>query len=89
MRLSVCGTIILCDNAEPRDTELTTGYLREHSAGRERLIVEDERGAVTAFRPGQGAASGRTTRSGLRLVHQRLRHARSEGSEGAAEELAV
>ena len=35
-------------------------------------------------RPGQGAASARTARSGLRLVHGGLRHARSEGSEGVA-----
>ena len=35
-------------------------------------------------RPGQGAASARTACSGLRLVHRRLRHARSEGGEGAA-----
>ena len=35
-------------------------------------------------RPGQGAASARTARSGLRLVYGRLRHARSEGSEGVA-----
>ena len=35
-------------------------------------------------RPGQAAASSRTACSGLRLVHGRLRHARSEGGEGAA-----
>ena len=35
-------------------------------------------------RPGQGAASARTAGSGLRLVHRGLRHARSEGGEGAA-----
>ena len=35
-------------------------------------------------RPGQGERSARTARSGLRLVHRGLRHARSEGSEGAA-----
>ena len=35
-------------------------------------------------RPGQGAASARTAGSGLRLVHGRVRHARSEGGEGAA-----
>ena len=35
-------------------------------------------------RPGQGAASARTACSGLRLVHGGLRHARSEGGEGAA-----
>ena len=33
---------------------------------------------------GQAAASARTARSGVRLVHGRLRHARSEGGEGAA-----
>ena len=33
---------------------------------------------------GKRAASARTARSGLRLVHGRLRHARSEGGEGAA-----
>ena len=33
---------------------------------------------------GKAAASSRTARSGLRLVHGRLRHARSEGGEGAA-----
>ena len=33
---------------------------------------------------GKRAASARTACSGLRLVHRRLRHARSEGSEGAA-----
>ena len=46
--MSVCGTIIHCDNAEPRDTELSTGYLREHSAARERIIAEDERRALDA-----------------------------------------
>ena len=35
-------------------------------------------------RPGQGAASARTVGAGLRLVHGRVRHARSEGGEGAA-----
>ena len=35
-------------------------------------------------RPGKGAASSRTARSGLRLVYGRLRHARSEGGEGVA-----
>jgi hypothetical protein len=35
-------------------------------------------------RPGQGAASARTVGSGVRLVHRRVRHARSEGGEGAA-----
>jgi hypothetical protein len=35
-------------------------------------------------RPGQGAASARTARSDLRLVHGRVRHARSKGGEGAA-----
>ena len=35
-------------------------------------------------RPGQGAASARTAGSGLRVVHRRVRHARSEGGEGAA-----
>ena len=35
-------------------------------------------------RPGQGAASARTACSGLRLVHGGVRHARSEGGEGAA-----
>ena len=33
---------------------------------------------------GKRAASPRASRSGLRLVHGRLRHARSEGGEGAA-----
>ena len=33
-------------------------------------------------RPGEGAASARTARSGLRLVHRGVRHARSEGGEG-------
>ena len=33
---------------------------------------------------GKRAASSRTARSGLRLVHGRLRHARSEGGEGVA-----
>jgi hypothetical protein len=28
MRLSVCGTITRCDNAGPRDNELSTGYWR-------------------------------------------------------------
>src|SRR5262249_61806809 len=32
----------------------------------------------------QGAASARTARSCLRLVHRRVRHARSAGSEGPA-----
>jgi hypothetical protein len=40
-------------------------------------------------RPGQGAASSRTAGSGVRVVHRRVRHARSEGGEGAAEELNV
>ena len=35
-------------------------------------------------RPGQGAASARTACSGLRLVHEGFRHARSEGGEGVA-----
>ena len=35
-------------------------------------------------RPGQGAASARTAGSGLRLVYGGVRHARSEGGEGAA-----
>ena len=35
-------------------------------------------------RPGQGAASARTAGSGLRVVHRGVRHARSEGGEGAA-----
>src|SRR5262249_22445733 len=35
-------------------------------------------------RPGQGAASARTAGSGLRVVHGRLRHPRSERGEGAA-----
>ena len=48
----------------------------------------DEHGAALA-RPGQAAASARTARSGLRLVHRRLRHARSEGGEGAAGRVGV
>ena len=43
----------------------------------------DEHGAALA-RSGKAAASSRTARSGLRLVHRRLRHARSERGEGAA-----
>ena len=43
----------------------------------------DEHGAALA-RSGEAAASSRTARSGLRLVHRGLRHARSEGGEGAA-----
>ena len=43
----------------------------------------DEHGAALA-RSGEAAASSRTARSGLRLVHRRLRHARSEGGKGAA-----
>jgi hypothetical protein len=35
-------------------------------------------------RPGYGAASARTTRASLRLVHRRVRHARSEKREDAA-----
>ena len=34
--------------------------------------------------PGQAGGSARSTRSGLRLVHRRLRHARSERGEGVA-----
>ena len=34
-------------------------------------------------RSGKAAASSRTSRSGLRLVHRRLRHARFERGEGA------
>ena len=33
---------------------------------------------------GQGAASARIVGSGLRVVYGRVRHARSEGGEGAA-----
>jgi hypothetical protein len=33
-------------------------------------------------RPGQGAASARPARSGLRVVHGGIRHARSEGGDG-------
>ena len=40
-----------------------------------------EPGAALA-RPGQGSASARTACSGLRVVHGRVRHARSEGGEG-------
>ena len=36
------------------------------------------------WRPAQGAASARTAGSGVRLVHGGVRHARSEGGEGAA-----
>ena len=43
----------------------------------------DEHGAALALSR-QGAAGARTARSGLRLVHRRFRHARSEGREGAA-----
>ena len=43
----------------------------------------NEPGAALA-RSGQGAASARTAGSGLRLVHRRVRHARSEGGEGVA-----
>ena len=34
--------------------------------------------------PGEAAASSRAAGSGVRLVYGRLRHARSEGGEGAA-----
>ena len=43
----------------------------------------DKHGAPLA-RSGEAAASSRTARSGLRLVHRRLRHARSEGGEGVS-----
>jgi hypothetical protein len=39
-------------------------------------------------RRGQAAASSRTARSSLRVVHGRLGHARSEGSSGAARRVA-
>ena len=41
----------------------------------------NEYGAAVA-RPRKAAASSRTARSGLRLVHRRVRDARSEGGEG-------
>ena len=40
-------------------------------------------------RPGQAAASSRSVCSGSRMVHRRLRHARSEGGEGVAGGLGV
>jgi predicted ATPase len=43
----------------------------------------DKHGAALA-RSGKGAASSRAARSGLWLVHRRLRHARPEGSQGFA-----
>jgi hypothetical protein len=43
----------------------------------------NEHGAALA-RPGQGERSARNAGSGLRVVHRRLRHARSERGEGAA-----
>ena len=55
------------------------------SAIRQRRAVAGGQFARAALaRPGQAAASSRTARSGLRLVHRRLRHARSEGGEGTA-----
>ena len=43
----------------------------------------DEHGAALA-RSGQAGSGSRASRSGLRLVHRRLRHARSEGGQGVA-----
>jgi hypothetical protein len=42
-----------------------------------------EHGAALA-RPGKAAAGSRSSRSGLWLVHRRLRHARSQGGKGGA-----
>ena len=44
----------------------------------------NEHGAALA-RSGQAGRGQRSSRSGLRLVHQRVRHARSERSEGATQ----
>jgi hypothetical protein len=43
----------------------------------------NEHGAAVA-RPGQAAAGSRSSRSGLRMVHRRVRYARPQGREGAA-----
>ena len=40
-------------------------------------------------RPGQGAGSAQTAGSGVRVVYGGLRHARSEGGEGAAGRVGV
>ena len=48
----------------------------------------NEHGSPLA-RSGQTSASSRTARSGLRLVQRRLRHARSEGGEGASRRVGV
>ena len=48
----------------------------------------NEHGAALA-RSGQTGRSPRSSRSGLRLVHRRVRHARSEGREGVARRTSV
>jgi SAM domain (Sterile alpha motif) len=72
--------------------ELTDQHLKDLGIARSRAATAsqvlgtargDEHGAPLAL-SGQSAASSRTARSGLWLVHRGLRHARSEGSEGLA-----
>ena len=53
-----------------------------------RAARRDEPRAPLA-RPGQGAGSSRTVGSGLRLVHGRVRYARSERSQSAARRTSV
>src|SRR5258708_7391552 len=55
---------------------------------RVRLYSRDEHGAPLA-RPRKAAASSRTARSGLRLVHRRVRDARSEEGEGVTRRAGV
>jgi len=62
----------VCARCRPQTTSKILGTPRRH----------EHRAALA--RPGQAAASTRTAGSGLRVVYGGVRHARSEGGEGAA-----
>src|SRR4029077_18454688 len=56
----------------------------EHGAGKNRKVVARGRRELRQLRKMKGAAGARTTCSGVRVVHGRVRYARPERGEGAA-----
>ena len=61
---------------------------RQQQAKSLRTPRRHEHGAALA-RSGKATARSRASRSGLRLVHRRLRHARSEGGKGVTRPIGV
>ena len=72
----------------PAEEAYRTAIAMPTAEGAELRATSSGEPRAALARRGQAAASSRTARSSLRVVHGRLGHARSEGSSGAARRVA-